>query len=132
MSFFRPHLLFLLLALPTALGAIGPAGGLRAQPATFVSVIADLPLMTGLEEDIAAAVVFETDSGRIAQAVASGMVEERSVRKFYADTLPQLGWHLETLNRYRREGEVLALEVAADPGQAGWVNVHFKLTPAAP
>jgi len=132
MSLLRPHLFFFLLALPVAVGAIWPAAQLRAQPAAFVSVIADLPLMAGLEEDVAAAVVFETDSGRIAQAVASGMVEGRSVRKFYAETLPELGWHLETLTRYRREGEVLALEVVEDPGQSGRVDVHFKLTPAAP
>jgi len=132
MSRLRPHLLFFILALPLALGAFWPGGQLRAQSATFVSVIADLPLMTGLEEDVAAAVVFETDSGRIAQAVASGVAEGRSVRKFYADTLPQLGWRLETPSRYRREGEVLVLELAADPGQPGRVTIHFKLTPVAP
>ena len=132
MNRFRPFLLFFVLALPMTFGAFWPAQQLRAQPAAFVSVIADLPLMVGLEEDVAAAVVFETDSGRIAQAAASGNVEGRSVRKFYADTLPQLGWHLETLNRYRREGEVLTLEVVTDAGQSGRVTVHFKLTPAAP
>jgi len=132
MNRLRPHLLFLILALPLALGTFWPTDGLRAQPAAFVSVIADLPLMAGLEEDVAAAVVFETDSGRIAQAVASGMAEGRSVRKFYADTLPQLGWHLETLSRYRREGEMLVLEVAADPDRSGRVIVHFKVTPATP
>ena len=132
MSRLRPHLILFIMALPIVLGALWPAERLRAQPAAFVSVIADLPLMAGLEEDVAAAVVFETDSGRIAQAVASGVVERRNVRKFYADTLPQLGWHLETPSRYRREGEVLALEFTADPGQPGRVAVHFKLTPVAP
>ena len=124
--------LSLLLVLPFVIGVLWPMQALRAEPTAFVSVIADLPLMTDLEEDPAVAVVFETASGRIAQAYASGKMKRRSVQDFYAATLPQLGWHLETLDRYRREGEVLTLEVTADADRPGQVNVYFKLAPAEP
>ena len=132
MKLLRPGLLSFVLALPIIFGGLWPAEAVRAQSAAFVSVIGDLPLMAGLEEDSDAAVVFETASGRIAQAYASGVLEHRSIREFYAATLPQLGWHLETLSRYRREGEVLTLEIQADAGQPGLTVVHFELAPAAP
>jgi len=132
MNNLRTSLFCFVLALPLALGALVPSQGLRANPAAFVSVVADLPLMAGLEEDASAAVVFETASGRIAQAVASGEVEAHRVREYYAATLPELGWHLETLDRYRREGELLALEITTDKARPGWVDVHFRLAPATP
>jgi hypothetical protein len=118
------------LILALLLAVIFSAPGLRAEPSAFVSVIPDLPLMAGLIEDTAAGVVFETTSGRIAEAHASGSGDHRLVITFYAATLPQLGWHLDSRTRYRREGEVLSLDVQPEEGATGRFFVNFRLTPA--
>ena len=105
---------------------------LKAQPASFVSVLPDLPLMEGLLEDTDSAVVFETDAGRIAEAIASGSLEQKSIVKFYVAALPQLGWHLLSNVRYQREGEVLSLEFSSTSGSQKITTVLFKLAPAIP
>jgi len=103
-----------------------------AETSLFVSVIPDLPLMPGLKEDVSLGVVFETSSGRIAEAYASGVGSVRAVGDFYTASLPQLGWHIETRVRYRREGEILSLDIALLPDQPGSVGVGYKLVPASP
>lgn len=125
-------LLMPLLFSALAISGLSSVRDLHADPSAFVSVIPDLPLMAGLVEDPVDAVVFETSSGRIAQAQASGAGDRRAVLDFYAATLPQLGWDLETRGRYRREGEVLSLEITKDEAVSGRFFVHFRLAPAAP
>jgi hypothetical protein len=106
------------------------ASGPRAQPAAFVSVIPDLPLMEGLLEDVEQTVLFETDSGRIAEVVARGQIARRAVTEFYAATLPQLGWRLLSNVQYQREGEVLNLVIQPDGRDKQHLVVQFKLSPA--
>ncbi len=129
MIFTRADPLSFMLALLVAASVLWPAHGLRADPAAFVSVIEDLPLMAGLIEDPEAAVVFETASGRIAETVASGTGDPQEAAEYYATTLPQLGWHLESRTRYRREGEVLSIEITADDSRPGQIAIYFRLTP---
>ena len=98
--------------------------------AQFVSGMDDLPLMPGLTPVPSAGMVFDAPTGRIVEAVAlldtdSGMTP-KDVRAFYDKTLPQLGWRILQSGRYRREGEILALDFPADPPPA----VRFRLTPA--
>ena len=92
----------------------------------FVPGIADLPLMPGLGAAADDAFVFDSPSGRIVQASATGAVTRARVEAFYAETLPQLGWRRDGAG-WRREGEVLRLEIAAE-GAA--VTVRFDLSPA--
>ena len=135
MNFLRTSLFSCLPWMLIAVGVLWPSDGLHANPAgpaAFVSVIEDLPLMTGLTEDPSAAVVFESASGRIAETVASGPVAGRKVVEFYAATLPQLGWHLESRTRYRREGELLSLEISTDDNLPGQIFVYFRLIPVGP
>jgi hypothetical protein len=100
--------------------------GVAAQGTTYVYGVQDLPLMPGLAEDAGAAVVFDTPTGRIVEASARGRVSVRDVRRFYAETLPQLGWKQTALNVYQREGERLRLEFTVE-GDA--VTVSFRLAP---
>ena len=100
----------------------------HAQVPAFLGTIEDLPLMPGLTEAVDAGMAFESPSGRIAEAHASGPVTRRQVLGFYAATLPQLGWEREAAGRYRREGEILRLEFGdATPSGLG---VRFTLAPA--
>jgi hypothetical protein len=108
--------LFLSLLLATA-----PA---RADP--FVAGTEDVPLMQGLVPVEAGAVVFDKPEGRIIEAQARGKLERGAVRDFYRSTLPQLGWKALGVNAWRREAEMLRLEIG---GRDGDVTVGFTLSP---
>ncbi len=99
------------------------AEGARA----FVSGFEDLPLMPGLSQVADAATVFDTPSGRIVEAYANGRVAAEDIAAFYARTLPQLGWQRISAHRYRREGELLDLEIRG--GLGGPSSVRFYLAP---
>ncbi len=103
---------------------------LQARPAaadTYLSAVDDLPLMAGLKEALGQGVVFDAPQGRIVQAYASGPLSPAEVRKFYAATLPQLGWRADGPLRFNREGERLTLEITETGGAS--VTVLFILTP---
>ncbi|CAA6604155.1 exported hypothetical protein [Rhodospirillaceae bacterium LM-1] len=93
----------------------------------FLSGISDLPLMQGLSEDAQAALVFETPEGRIAQFAAKGQVSQDDIRRFYGETLPELGWTPKGQGRFWREKEELRLIVKSLP--AGGSEARFELTP---
>jgi hypothetical protein len=96
-----------------------------AEPA-FLSEFEDMPLMPGLVEETDRGMVFDSPSGRIVEAMASGAVTEDEVRSFYAATLPELGWEPAGDGIYRRESEVLQLEISAEGSD---VAVKFSLAP---
>ncbi|ARJ64691.1 hypothetical protein WV31_02900 [Magnetospirillum sp. ME-1] len=105
----------------TVLLAAGPA---RAE--AFLSAYEDLPLAPGLTEVMGSGVSFDSPSGRIVEAYAHGTVKASDILKFYAATLPQLGWTRESDRLYRRETEVLRLETTQD--RAG-VTLRFTVSP---
>lgn len=92
----------------------------------FLTAYEDLPLAPGLSEEVGAGLAFDSASGRIVEAVAHGPVRPAEILKFYAVTLPQLGWVRDSDTRYRRETEVLRLE--ASPEGRG-VAVRFHVSP---
>lgn len=93
---------FLILArLPAAAGAAE----------AFLAGLDDVPLMPGLHESQEAGVMFDTPNGRIAEAYAEGVVSRDKVLGFYAATLPQLGWSRIDDTLYRRDSEMLRLEL---------------------
>jgi hypothetical protein len=94
----------------------------------FVGGTEDLPLMAGLSEVAGRGMVFDTPAGRIVEAYASGPVSRDQVLRFYAATLPQLGWRADGDAAFRREDEILKLEFPP-PGPGG-LTVLFTLTPA--
>ena len=101
----------------------------QSQAPDFISVIEDLPLMPGLSEDPDGAMSFDTANGRIAETTASGFVEPGDVIDYYKHALPQLGWKRVAATRYRREDEVLNIDVAKGSDEAVQVLVHFRLSP---
>jgi hypothetical protein len=124
-----PRLLILVTVLAVGLAA---ACGAAAQDArvAFVSDIEDLPLMPGLAEIDETAMVFDTPGGRIIEALTSGPVSRDQVVRFYAATLPQLGWSADGETLFRREGETLELHFSDPPVVAGQLAVRFALAPA--
>ena len=96
--------------------------------AAFFATVSDLPLMPGLTESAETALVFDKPSGRIVEVAATGAVSATTVRSFYGETLPQLGWVADG-TRFLREGEVLTLAVKES---AVGVTVRFSIAPATP
>ncbi len=102
---------------------------LAAAPAWaegFLSAYEDLPVAPGLTEVAGSGVSFDSPGGRIVEAFAQGQVKAAEVLKFYAATLPQLGWTRETDTLYRREAEVLRLDPVT---QGKGVTVRFAVSP---
>lgn len=115
---------------------LGLAGGARAEERAggYLDAVEDMPLMEGLHETGDGGVIFDKPNGRIVRAVATGKVAPDAVRRFYADTLPQLGWtrarKLELIRNllvFRREGE--RLEIQTVPGTGGITEVRFSIEP---
>jgi len=100
------------------------AGG--AEPAAYVADIADLPLMAELSEVPDAGVIFDKPSGRIVEAFAHGRVDAARVRRFYRDTLPQLGWERTGRDTFAREDEILRIDYL---GKDGDLTVRYTLQP---
>lgn len=94
---------------------------------SFFTDLEELPIMSGLAENQAAAVTFETASGRIIEVEASGAVQAGSVLKFYGETLPQLGWARVADGVFERDQERLTLKIS-DTG-TDRVLVAFSLSP---
>lgn len=106
--------------MPAAMAAANP------PPATFLSNLDDIPLMPGLAERKDLAVSFDKPEGRIVEAYAEGRLSAAAVSKFYASTLPQLGWRSQGNNRFAREGEELLINFTT---AANKLTVQFSLSP---
>ena len=94
--------------------------------ASFLPGLEDVPLFTGLRVDPDSVVDFDTTSGRIVEAMASGPVNATAVTQFYQTTLPQLGWTRTGVLNFQREGEKLSLSLETS---GDILSVHFNLTP---
>ena len=97
-----------------------------ARAEGFLSVYEDLPLAPGLTELADSGVAFDSPGGRIVEAFAQGAVKAADVLKFYAATLPQLGWTRESDTLYRREAEVLRLDPVT---QGKTITLRFAVSP---
>lgn len=92
----------------------------------FVSGIADLPLMPGLEEIEDSAMVFSKPQGRIVEIMARGAVTRNQVQAFYDRTLPQLGWHRKAAGLWQRENELLRFDMRRENKE---LVIQFSLMP---
>lgn len=109
-----------LLALLTA---IALSSGARAD--TFLKEYEDLPLPVGLTE-LPGGMLFENPNGRIVEATAKGQVPPATIKAFYAESLPQLGWKRIGEDEYKRDNEVLRIEVV---GKGPATMVRFSVVP---
>jgi len=112
------------LVLALALLAGPAASGARAEG--FLTAIPDLPLAPGLVELTDRGVIFDKPGGRIVEAYAQGGIAGAAVRRFYGDTLPQLGWQALSADSYLREGEQLDVAILTE---SGGTLVRFTLRP---
>lgn len=96
----------------------------------FLDGLEDMPLMPGLTQLRDRAVIFDAPSGRVVEAYAEGAVARDAVIRFYAQTLPQLGWRMMDGDRYAREGETLRLEILPARSGAKRLLVRFFVSPS--
>lgn len=92
----------------------------------FFAAVEDLPLMPGLREVADAGVVFTKPQGRIIAVYAEGPVKPSAIFDYYGRALPALGWTTVGKGRFRREGELLRLDVV---DRARTLTVRFSLSP---
>lgn len=110
----------------SGLGLALVGGSLPAAAQTFIEGSEDLPLAPMLTPVAEGAVVFDSPSGRIVEAIAYGSTSRNIVTDFYAKTLPELGWKSLDATHYHREGERLVIDFF---GADGALNVRFTLVP---
>lgn len=104
----------------------GASGATAPSSPTFLSNLDDIPLMPGLTERKDLAISFDKPEGRIVEAQAEGRLAADAVAKFYATTLPQLGWRDQGGSRFRRENEELRISLGKTDQT---VVVRFALSP---
>lgn len=110
---------------------IALAGAAMAEEKpVFFEALYDVPVMPGLEEVKDQAMLFDKPDGRIASIVAvSEKLSAADISRFYADSLPQLGWKKTSENQYVRAKDQLNMEVVKKPPLT---IVHFTLQPVKP
>ena len=93
----------------------------------FISILNDVPLMSGLKIQKQTALIFDTPSGRIVEVAADGKISLLKMREFYADTLPQLGWRDRGENIFSRDQEILSINFSII--ENGNAQIKFSITP---
>ncbi len=107
------------------LGALLLAAGAALAAGEFLAELEDLSLPAGLTEQ-PGGMLFESPTGRIVEAVATGNLGAAEVRAFYAATLPQLGWERLDDAAFRRDKEVLHIDIEDKKRP---LSVHFSVVP---
>ncbi len=92
----------------------------------FIDESVDIPLAPSLVLSAGAGLVFDSPSGRIVEAFATGTGDRDQLIDFYAATLPALGWKQISPTLYGREDERLSLTFF---GSDGALSVRFTLSP---
>ncbi len=108
---------------------LGMAPGPAPAADAFLHGVDGVPLMPGLRQAEAEALVFDSPWGRVVEAYASGTVPRDRVLAFYAETLPQLGWSPRGPALYEREGETLLLEFPVSAA-VGTTTLRISVKPA--
>ncbi len=101
----------------------------KAGAVQFATVIDDLPLMPGLSVDPDGDLIFSTSTEQLKQTRAVGSVDIDDVYRFYAQTLPQMGWTKIDARRFRRDQDLLRIDAKADEKST---RVAFTITPIEP
>ena len=60
---------------------------------------------------------FTSDNGLMSEVIYQTPQSVSDVQKFYAETLPSLGWDKTSAGVYRRLGDVLAIRIEKDAAQ---------------
>jgi PBP1b-binding outer membrane lipoprotein LpoB len=92
----------------------------ESKKTEYVFGTEDVPLFPGLAQVKDDATNFDTMTGNIVISTYSGNVDVKSVKNFYLETMPQLGWILTSSNHgklsYKRKGDSLEILLRKEKG----------------
>jgi imidazoleglycerol phosphate synthase glutamine amidotransferase subunit HisH len=84
----------------------------------FVQGSEDIPLLVGMEKISDGTLGFDSASGSIITSSYSTNIEQKKIKTFYLQTLPQMGWNItrnaENSINFKREKENLEIEFAKE------------------
>lgn len=100
----------------------------NANKQHYVNGVDELPVPNGFVEKESSNSSFDTVSGRIVDVVYEGKGSLDNIKKYYEDTLPELGWKKQTLNLYKREEETLQLKMERNGGNT--ILLNFVIRPS--
>jgi hypothetical protein len=124
-SFFFSRLFFAMIVVMSV--GFAPSAKAQDEAFSFFQTINDVPVMPGLLELDEDAVIFDKAEGRIAKGSAVGKyVEIEDIHRFYAQTLPQLGWQQKNPGYYVRDDEYLKMSLKKNQS---FNFVHFSVGP---
>ena len=83
---------------------------LNSHGVSYVSGTEDIPLMEGMAIE-SAPILFDKNQGEVLITKASTLLLPKDVRSFYKKTLRNLGWTPLSKNKFKREGQVLDIEI---------------------
>ena len=98
----------------------------------FIADFGDVPLMKGLVELDGERVIFDTESGTIAETILVGTLKVTDILEFYSQSLKQLGWekieagHSSKRLTFVRDRQVLSLRLF---DLNGTINLFVHLEP---
>jgi hypothetical protein len=94
----------------------------------FFSALPDVPLMEGLQEITDQTSAYDKPEGRIVDQLALiKNVSNEAIKRFYDQTLPQLGWYKTGELSYQRDKESMRLSIEEN-GNRKFLRV--RLNPA--
>ena len=89
--------------------------------AEFIKGSLDIPVAKGLEIISDEEVEFDSASGSFASSTYQSKNSIESIKKFYSETLPQMGWDLTEFSNhsaiFKRENQVLKIEFSKSQKQ---------------
>ncbi|MFP4312951.1 MAG: hypothetical protein ACLFR0_01380 [Alphaproteobacteria bacterium] len=90
-------------------------GNDEAMRAEFLEALPDVPRMDGMREMEDFILVFDKPEGRIIETlVHTENISVQEIKNYYAQTLPQLGWHKTESDEFVREEEKLSMHYEKD------------------
>ena len=89
--------------------------------ADFINGSLDIPIAKGLEIISDEEIEFDSSSGSFSSSTYQSKNSIESIKKFYAETLPQMGWDLVEFSNYsaifKRENQTLKIEFSKSQKQ---------------
>jgi len=89
--------------------------------AEFIKGSLDIPVAKGLEIISDEEVEFDSSSGSFASSTYQSKNSIESIKKFYTETLPQMGWDLIEFSNhsstFKRENQILKIEFSKSQKQ---------------
>ena len=96
---------------------------LNSYGVSYVPGTEDIPLMVGMTIE-SAPILFDKNQGEVLITKASTSFLPKDVRSFYKKTLKNLGWVYVSENKFKREMQVLDIEIGK---RSGKTSVNFEL-----